>query len=714
MRTRKRDRIGHKFRNMMQCICSGDQLRANDMVLAPGSVKVGQKADSGDIEEAESSLRESGSLNYEEARAMLGRYEYQKGNVEAALHVFEGIDINAVTPRIKTTLSRRIQQKRHNTENDHHQPVSIHAASLLLEAIFLKAKSLQALGKFTEAAQSCKVILGIVESSLPDGLPENFGADCKLQETLIKTIELLPELWKLAICPEEAVSSYRRALLYRWNLDDVTTARIQKEFSVYLLYSGSETSPPYLGSETHSFVPKNSLEEAILLLMLLFKKANDHIIVWDPAILDHLSFALSVSGSPLALAHLVEELFPGVISREQMYQTLALCYYGDGDSFASLNLLRKLLTTREETTFVPGLLVASKICGQNPECAEEGVKYARRALENMGGKCNQIVGSANYLLGLSLSEHARLAISYSERITKQSEAIDVLEKAWKLSELSDATIAYRLSIQFAELRKLDSALNYAKELLKLEGGSNLKGWVLMARILSAQKQFVDAETIIDAALEQSVKRDQGQLLGTKAKIQVAQGHLKDATKTYTQLLAVLHLQSKSNKSSKKYSKVIRKYDQHLELETWHDLVFIYISLSSWNDVEACLSKLKAINPYSASRWHAFGSCQEVKGLFKEALEAFTIALSIDPKHVPSLISSATALRFLSNDDKQSFPVIRSFLMQALSLDRMDHSIWYQLGLLYKAQGTEFMAEAVECFEAASVLEDTAPVEPFSK
>ncbi|KAL9674312.1 hypothetical protein QQ045_030584 [Rhodiola kirilowii] len=29
----------------------------------------------------------------QEARALLGRIEYQKGNVEAALHVFEGIDV---------------------------------------------------------------------------------------------------------------------------------------------------------------------------------------------------------------------------------------------------------------------------------------------------------------------------------------------------------------------------------------------------------------------------------------------------------------------------------------------------------------------------------------------------------------------------------------------------------------------------------------------
>ena len=85
-----------------------------------------------------------------------------------------------------------------------------------------------------------------MESSLPEGLPDNFGAECKLQETLSKAVELLPELWKLADCPHEAILSYRRALLHQWNLDAETIAKIQKEFVVFLLYSGGEATPPDL------------------------------------------------------------------------------------------------------------------------------------------------------------------------------------------------------------------------------------------------------------------------------------------------------------------------------------------------------------------------------------------------------------------------------------------------------------------------------------
>ena len=79
---------------------------------------------------------------------MLGRYEYQKGNVEAALHVFGGIDITSLSPKIKLTLARIGDCRRGHCQNDPAPPMSMRAVSLVFEAMFLKAKSLQSLGKF--------------------------------------------------------------------------------------------------------------------------------------------------------------------------------------------------------------------------------------------------------------------------------------------------------------------------------------------------------------------------------------------------------------------------------------------------------------------------------------------------------------------------------------------------------------------------------------
>lgn len=407
-----------------------------------------------------------------------------------------------------------------------------------------------------EAAQSCKVILDIVESSLPEGFPENLGADCKLQETINKAVELLPELWKLADCPRETIMSYRRALLHHWNLDVETTAKIQKDFAVFLLYCGGETCPPSLRTQMDSsFVPGNNIEEAILLLMILLRKISLRRIEWDPSILDHLSFALSISGDLRSLANQVEELLPGIISRKETHYILALCYYGAGEDLVALNLLRKLLNSREDPKYVPALLMATQICGKTPDLAEEGTTFACRALKCLGDGCDQLESTANCLLGVSLSAQAKVAVSDSDRAVRQAKALQALESAMRSTGMRDPNILYRLSLENAEQRKLDAALYYAKLSLKLEGGSTVKGWLLMARILSAQKRFSDAETIINAALDQTGKWDQGELLRTKAKLQLAQGQLKSATETYTQLLAVLQVQSKTFSSAKKLQKV---------------------------------------------------------------------------------------------------------------------------------------------------------------
>ncbi|KAH9681891.1 TPR REGION domain-containing protein [Citrus sinensis] len=721
----KRFGIRPKIRKMIKCICSREQLRVDELISSSESLatrdysasgfssragEMDAKVDNSNIEEAESSLRESGYLNYEEARALLGRLEFQKGNIEAALHVFEGIDVAAVTSRMKVSLSRRCDQNRRRSQSDAAPPMSMHAVSLLVEAIFLKTKSLQGLGRFEEACQSCKVILDTVEHALPEGLPGNHSIDCKLQETLNKAVELLPELYKLAGDPDETILSYRRALLYYWNLAIETTARIEKKFAVFLLYSGTDASPPNLRLQMElSFVPRNNIEEAVLLLLILLKKTVLGKIEWDPSIIDHLSFALSVSGELWTLAHQVEELLPGVMEKKERYCTLALCYLGEGEHMVALNLFRNLLDPGENSDCNLELLVASKICAENKVCIEEGITYARKALSMLQGKCRQMASIANCLLGVLLSAQSRSVVSDSKRILKQSEALVALETAEKTMRERDPYITYHLCLENAEQRKLDVALYYAKKLLNLEARSNVKGYLLLARVLSAQKQFADAESVINDSLDQTGKWDQGELLRTKAKLQIAQGRLKNAIETYVNLLAVLQFRKKSFSAGKNLVKNRQNHDRSLEMETWHDLANVYSSLSQWRDAEVCLSKSKAINPYSASGWHSTGLLYEAKGLQQEALVSFRKALDAEPNHVPSLVSIARVLRQIGGE---SMATIRCFLTDALRLDRTNTTAWYNLGLLYKTYAGASALEAVECFEAAALLEESAPVEPF--
>ncbi|XP_058770777.1 protein NPGR2-like [Vicia villosa] len=720
--------IRRKLRKMMKCVCSRDRLSVDEMNYSSESLatrdysatasgyssRPGEnetKVDNSNIEEAESSLRESGYLNYEEARALLGRLEYQKGNIEAALHVFEGIDIAAVIPKMKMSISRRCESdNKRRPENDYAPSMSIHAVSLLLEAVFLKAKSLKTLGRFQEAAQSCKTILDTIESALPESWPENFVSDCKLQETVAKAVELLPELWSLAGSPQDVVLSFRKALLYHWNLDDEATARIQKEFALFLLYSGYEADSPPLRSQLDgSFVPRNNIEEAVLLLRILLRKSK------DPSLIHHLSFALSACGEFMTLAQQVEELLPETMERRGRYYTLSLCYCGEGENMVALDLLRNFLNNKENSVnsdCIEELLLASKICADNKVCVEDGITFSSKAISQMNGKCNQMEAIANCLLGVLLSAKSKSVSSESEKVLIQSQAFSALKASEKMMEDSDPNpyIVHHLCLEYAEHRKLRIAYDHAKNLIKLEGGTSINGYILLARILSAQKKFSDAEIVIDAALEQSGKWEQGELLRTKAKIQIAQGRLKNAIETYTFLLAVLQVQNKNLGTANKAMKCKRNRDRRLEMEVWHDLTNVYTTLSQWRDAEVCLAKSEAIDPYSASRWHSTGMLYEARGLHQEALKSFKKGLDIDPNHVPSLISTACVLRKLGCQSSSS--IVKSLLIEALRLDRTNSSAWYNLGLVYKDDSGTSALEAAECLEAAVFLEESCPIEPF--
>lgn len=388
--------------------------------------------------------------------------------------------------------------------------------------------------------------MDIVESALPDGLPSNFGSDCNLNETICKTVELLPELWKLGGFPAEAISSYRRALVRNWNLDANSIAKVQKEFAVFLLYSGCEACPPNLQFQLNgSFLPQNNLEEAIVLLLVLLMKFNLKRIERDPTVMHHLTFALSLSGQLKPLAHQFEELLPGVLDNRVWMYNVALCYLASGDDLTALNLLRRVLKSGEDKNSLKELLLASKICSEKNELAEEGAFYARRALANLDGGCDQMEAVVDLLLGISLSSQARYATTDADRASRQNEVLGILGNAGKKLQGRDFGIMYNLSLENAVQRKLDAAARYAKKLLKLEAGSEMKTWLLIARIMSAQKRYEDAECIVDAALDQAGNWCQSDLLQTKAKIQIAQGQFKKAIETYTQLLAVIQLSTKN-------------------------------------------------------------------------------------------------------------------------------------------------------------------------
>ncbi|XP_043690319.1 protein NPG1-like isoform X2 [Telopea speciosissima] len=634
------------------------EVRANGLSMKTSEVEA--KLDEGNILEAESSLREGLSLNFEEARALLGRLEYQRGNLESALRVFDGIDLQTAIQRLQPSITEKpSSSRRGRSRSESVYTPSQHAASLVLEAIYLKAKSLQKLSRANEAAQECGSVLDAVERIFQNGIPDVL-VDIKLQETVSKAVELLPELWKQADCYQEAISAYRRALLSQWNLDNECCARIQKAFAMFLLYSGVEAGPPSLAFQIDgSYVPRNNLEEAILLLMILLRKFY-----------------------------------------------LALCYSASGQNKVALNLLRKSLHKHERPDDPRALLLAAKICSEDSLLASEGVKYAQRAIANARGVDDHLKGVGLRMLGLCLGKQAKIASSDLERSHLQSEALKSLDGAMAL-ERENPDLIFELGVQYAEHRNSNAALQCAKRFIDATGGSILKGWRLLALVLSAQQRYSEAEIVTDAALDETSKWEQGPLLRLKAKLKLSQSLPMDAVETYRFLLALVQAQKKYFGPLRSSSSQIED-DKVNEYEVWQGLANLYSSLSHWRDAEICLEKARALKQYSAATLHTEGLVYEGQGQIKEALAAYNNVFLLDETYVPPKVLLGALLWKMS---PKALPVARSFLSDALRLEPTNRMAWYYLGMVHKDDGR--LADACDCFQAASMLEESHPLESFS-
>ncbi|XP_050364968.1 protein NPGR1 [Argentina anserina] len=716
----------------MLCACSGEQFKFEEPPQSPESLATRDFSASGlssrntrdwdlaskfediQVDEAESTLKEALSLNYEEARALLGRLEFQRGNYDAALQVFQGIDIRNLTPRMAKAIVERIRHRKSRAKGDSYvilNVMSLHSVSLLTEAILLKARSLGELGRFREAAKECKVILDTVELALPNGMPEAIGEDCKLQEMFHKALELLPILWTKAGYLEDAITAYRRALIKPWNLDPERLAGVQKSLACTLLYGGVEASLPPQLQVWGPTTPRNNTEEAILLLLILMKKVASNQIKWDPEVMDHLSYALSVTGQFELLANHFEQAFPGLYRRAERWYLLALCYSACGKNEEALNLLEKVagFSEAKNKPHFLSFLLGAKLCSLATVHAHEGIEFSRKAIDLVSDQCEHFMGQAYKFLGICYSGAARASISESERTMFQRESLNSLNYA-ALNGKEDPEIMFSLGLENALQRNLDAASSQAMNYSDMVAGSSAQGWKLLALVVSAEQRFNDAEAIVDYALDEAGRSDQLELLRLKAVLQVAQEHPKQAIETYRMLLAFVQAQRNAEANNFEEGKTFDSeaiLERNLEKEAWRDLAAIYTTLNLWPDAEICINKAKMIEFYSPQSWHTTGMIFEGQSKHKEALISFSVSLSIEPDYVPSIVSTAEVLMKFGTG---SLPIARSFLMDALRLEPTNHDAWLNLGLLSKMEGS--LQQAAEFFQAAYELQLSAPVQSF--
>jgi tetratricopeptide (TPR) repeat protein len=395
----------------------------------------------------------------------------------------------------------------------------------------------------SEAAKECKIILDTVESAIPHGMSEGIGEDCKLLEMFHKSLELLPKMWTKGGVLDEAITAYRRALVKPWNLDPQRLATVQKDLAATLLYGGVEASVPPQSQAWGPTIPKNNTEEAILLLLILMRKVALREIKWDAEIMDHLTYALSITGQFELLAEHVEQVLPGIYNRAERWYFLALCYSAAGQNETALSLLRKVSGCSEakHKPHVPSFLLGAKLCSQDPNHAHQGIYFSRKVIDLDDHQNEHFMGQAHRFLGVCYGNAARVSVLDSERNLFQKESLNTLNHAALIGK-EDPEVMFSLGLENALQRNLDVAFDNAMMYSGTVAGSSGRGWKLLALVLSAEQRFNDAETIVDFALDEAGMIDQLGFLRLKAVLQIAQEQPKQAIETYRILLALIQAQ----------------------------------------------------------------------------------------------------------------------------------------------------------------------------
>ncbi|KAF2324269.1 hypothetical protein GH714_011460 [Hevea brasiliensis] len=621
----------------MLCACSGEQFKFEEAPQSPESLATrdfsasclssrtagdwDSKLEDIQVDEAESTLKEALSLNYEEARALLGRLEYQRGNFDAALQVFQGIDIRSLAPKMIKAIAEKTRHRKPRARGDIVPPgvMSMHSVSLLLEAILLKSKSLKELGH------------------------------CRGPQRL---------------------------------------AGVQKDLASILLFGAVEAKLPPRLQPWGQGSPSSSIEEAILLLLVLMNKVACGEIKWDEEIMDHLTYALSIIGQFELLAEHVEQALPGVYNRADRWYFLALCYSAAGQKEAALNLLKKVsgFSESKHKPHISSYLLGAKLCSEDSKHAQVGINFARKMINLDNHQSQHFMSEAHKFLGVCYGNAARICLSDSERILLQKECLNSLSLA-ALNKREDPEVMYNLALENTLQRNLDAAFNSAIMYSETMADNSMEGWKLLSLIVSSQQRFRDAEIVVELALDEAGRMDKFELLRLKAVLQIAQEQPKLAIETYRILLSLIQAQRDLQARNPDHAHIFESEaiaERNLELAVWQDLAAIYTKLGSWSDAKICMDKAKLMDFPSPRSWHTTGVFFEAQSLYKEALVSFSVSLSIEPDYVPSIVSTAEVLMKLGN---QSFPIARSFLMNALRLDPTNHQAWFNLGLISKMEGS---------------------------
>nr|XP_006638694.1 PREDICTED: tetratricopeptide repeat protein 7A isoform X1 [Lepisosteus oculatus] len=526
---------------------------------------------------------------------------------------------------------------------------------------------------------------------------------------------------------------------------------------------------PHQYSGDSLFCPQDTVEEAVLLLLISESMANrDAVISRAPeqqearsnslqdatSVYDLLSIAMARRGQYTMLSECLERAMKFSFNEFHLWYQLGLSLMACGKGASAVSVLRECAKMRPSDPAIP--LLAAKVSIGQLHWLEEGEAFARQVLD-MGEQAAEFLPRAHLAVGLCYSLQATDASLKGSQDEFNRKALESLKIAHSLDP-DDPQIALYLSLQLALVRQVSAAMEPLQRALNLRN-DDLHSLHLLCLLFSAQKHYQFALDTINLALSQhpdsfsllftKVKLEEV-LLGPEVALETCQHMLRlwqnsfestcnseaDEGSSVPELVppsratSALHLalpdfQDPETGSQRAPSIAASRLEQAMSemsvpsssqkqgpAQVWTTLEHIWLQAGELfvaqgrvKEASFCVQEAGTLYPASYNVLLLRGRLAELQGNAGEAKTLYDEALTIHPQGARILLHLG---RLLLRAGRPGLG--EKLLRDAVQAQSTSHEAWSSLGEALQAQGS---SQAPECFLTALELEASCPIVPFT-
>lgn len=544
----------------------------------------------------------------------------------------------------------------------------------------------------------------------------------------------------------------------------------EKDYSNYIFNRNGKSSDgpwkPRKYSGQSLFCPKDENEEILLLLFISeamavrnavldrspeFKDARIHSYLNVTAVYDLLTIALVRRNQFQILGESFERAMKFAFEEYHIWFQFALSLTSAGKHNRAYFVLQECIRLQPNNPLP--CLIAARICYENLNQAENGLKMSEKALEREMAQSQGFLSRCHLFVGVGLELMSEQVRPQTHRQQLRSKAFDAFLKA-QAADPNDHLPEFYIALHYAHARQLPEAIMHAKSALYLRG-EHIHSLHLLVLLLSAQKQYWEALQLVEAALEEYP--DNFNLMYTKAHLElhcvggeialltskqmlqqwktlyekklkndINDGGLQRVT-SESRSVFQLHSSELSDGDSGNSVIVATRIEQALsevassvggfqpkpgpqtvwllQLHIWLLIAELYLHLGQVSEAEACIHEASSIFPLCHQLMVMKGMIHKYKREYQEAKTCFQNAVAINPLHVKALQYLGLVYHNLGSNH-----LAEKTLRDAVTIDPMSHQSWFNMGKVLQDMGD--YESASECLATAIELEATSPILPL--